>query len=734
VILDAMIGFVALLGLAAPLYKNAHASLDARVNDLLRRMTPEEKARQLDMYSGTEFVDQTLDNTHTAKGANVKEDALAKALGMLGVGSIHDIYPTPAISNRLQKWVIEHNRLGIPVLFLEEGVHGYNGFGYTLYPCSINLGATFDKDLAKETGAEIGGEARTAGVDMLLGPVLDVAREPRWGRIEEDFGEDPFLTGALGAAYVTGMQGDSLNSNHTVISEPKHFAGHGSPESGTNTSPVHAGEREVRSVFLRSFQPAVQIAGARGVMAAYHEIDGVPCAGNPWLLTDVLRGEWGFKGFVLSDLGAISMLYDTHHVAASNADAARMAIKAGVDMQFYDFPHDVFQNALVDGVKHGKLTTKELDRAVGHVLRVKFELGLFDHPFVDEGLEKTVVRSQTNLATSMRSSLESLCLLKNADHLLPLSPATPTIAVIGPNAVAARTGDYTPSQGVHAVSILDGIKQVADPGTKILSASGDDINEAVEVAQKANVVIIGLGERDGISGEGADRTSLDLPDQQEELLEAVANTSRPVVLVLENGRPLSIRWGAEHVPAILEAWYPGEFGGLAIAQTLFGKSNPSGHLPISFPSTVGAIPDFYNTDSSKHEGYVDGSSKPLWPFGFGLSYTTFSLGNLKVVGGPSSITIDLDVTNSGSISGDEVVQVYEHPETSSAETPARSLKGFQRVALAPGETKHVKFDLGTYELEIWSARRKWEVEPGKYNVWVGDNSAATLGRTVAVGG
>jgi len=722
-----------LLALHAPLYKDASASIDARVDDLIRRMTVPEKARQLDMYAGTAFVSRKLDNTHTAKDATVNEDELNKELGSLGAGSIHDVYPTPAISNHIQKWVIDHDRLGIPVLFLEEGVHGFDGFGYTVFPCSINLAATFDADLAKQTGATIGAEARSAGVDMILGPVLDVAREPRWGRIEEDFGEDPYLSGALGASYVSGMQGPSINSDHNVISEPKHFAGHGSPEGGINTSPVHAGEREVRSVFLRSFQPAVEQSGARGIMAAYHEIDGVPCAGNPWLLTDVLRGEWGFKGFVLSDLGAIGELWSRHHVAATEGDAVRMAIRSGVDMQFYDFPHDVFQNALIDGIKQRSLTRAELDRAVRHVLRVKFELGLFDHPFVDEHLEDSTVRNREHLEASKRSSIESLCLLRNDKDLLPLSSNVASVAVIGPNAVVARTGDYTPAQGVHASSILDGVKKVVSSQTRVESDDGANVETAAALAARCQVVVLGLGERDGLSGEGADRMSLALPDGQRQLLRAVVAANPNVVLVLENGRPLSITWAAEHVPAIMEAWYPGEFGGDAIAETLFGQHNPSGHLPITFPPGVGALPDFYNHDPSRSDHYVDGTSKPIWPFGFGLSYTTFEFGNLKATAQPDGIQVECDVTNTGKREGDCAVQVYERPRTSSVVTPVRSLKGFQRVSLQPGETKHVTAKLGRYELEVWGAKHKWSVEPGEYEIWVGDSSDARMRTSVSWG-
>ncbi|HEX4349669.1 MAG TPA: glycoside hydrolase family 3 protein, partial [Verrucomicrobiae bacterium] len=400
----------------APAYKHPGLTVGDRVADLLQRMTPEEKARQLDMFFGCESLlatNQFTIRTH-AKPDAVLDPALAeKNLGKLGVGSIHDLYPRAKLYNAAQAWIIKSSRLGIPALFLEEGLHGYMDFDEVVFPQSINLAATWNSELARRTGAAIAAQARANGVAMILGPVLDVARDPRWGRVEEDFGEDPFLTGQLGLAYVRGMQGDSLDSDHTVIAEPKHFAGHGSPEGGLNTSPVHAGEREVRSVMLKSFEPAIREGAAMGVMAAYHDIDGLPCTGNPWLLNRVLRDEWSFQGFVLSDLGAIRRLYDTHHVAATPADAVLLALNSGVDMQFYDFDHEVFLNAILAGLKDGRLSETVLDRAVARVLRLKFLLGLFDHPFMDEKLDATVRHSQGQCDLALESARDSVCLLKN---------------------------------------------------------------------------------------------------------------------------------------------------------------------------------------------------------------------------------------------------------------------------------------------------------------------------------
>jgi len=715
-------------------YKNPSLAVDARVADLIGRMTLEEKARQLDMYFGCQSV---LETNQCASQTHAKPDAVFNAemaetnFGTLGVGSIHDIYPRAKLSNRIQQWVIQSNRLGIPVLFIEEGLHGYMDFDETVFPQSINLATTWNPQLARRTGAAIAAQARANGVDMILGPVLDVAREPRWGRVEEDFGEDPYLTGQLGLAYVEGMEGESLDTDHTVIAEPKHFAGHGSPEGGLNTAPVHAGEREIRSVFLKSFEPAVREGKAMGIMAAYHDIDGVPCTGNAWLLNQVLRDEWGFKGFVLSDLGAIRRLYDTHHVVDSPAGAVLLALNSGVDMQFYDFGHKVFQDSIADGVKNGQLSEATLNQAVSRVLRVKFLLGLFDHPFVDENLDPTVRRSKAHADLALESARQSMCLLKNEGGLLPLNKNLRHIAVIGPNANIARLGDYSEgAQESSAQGMFEQIKQLLPTNSEVSFADGEDIDKAVDLAKNADVVILGLGERLKISGEGFDRSELNLPGKQEELLEAMVNTHKPVVLVLQNGRPLSIAWAANHVPAILEAWYPGESGGRAIAETLFGDNNPAGRLPITFPRDVGQLPVYYNHFRSKNGSYVEGDDSPLFVFGHGLSYTTFQYSHLKVSAPPvhthDDVVVSCTLANTGSREGDEVAQLYIHQETASVAVPVKELKGFSRIHLKPNESKTITFHLTQSDLAVWGANREWRVEPGEYAVTVGGDSTSGL--------
>ncbi len=733
------LGLAIMTGISAaqndtPIYKDSNYPVDKRVQDLLSRMTLEEKVRQLDMYSGADDLlthGQKIDDTHAKADAIFRPQRAEKRIGAIGVGSIHDIYPSAQLYNAIQAWVIDSSRLGIPALFIEEGLHGYMGYGQTVFPQSVNLAATWNPQLARETGAAIASEARADGVDMILAPVLDVARDPRWGRVEEDFGEDPFLSGQMGLNYVEGMQGNSLAAEDTCIAEPKHFAAHGSPEGGVNASPVHAGEREVRTVMLKTFEPAVREGHAMGIMAAYNDIDGVPCTANPWLLNTVLRDEWGFEGFVLSDLGAIRRLYADHHVAATPADAVQLAINSGVDMQFYDFPHEVFQDALIDGVKSGKVSQGTLDAAVSRILRAKFLLGLFDHPFVDTNLDKSVRRSPEHLALSLEVARQSMCLLKNESGLLPLKTNLHCIAIIGPNADIARLGDYADAaKETSEYGMLNQIKKLVSRRTRVLFSDGGHADDAKALARKADVVVMALGEWHGISGEGFDRSDLNLPGDQENLLEAIVKTGKPVVLVLQNGRALSIPWAARNVPAILEAWYPGEFGGRAIAETLFGVNNPAGRLPVSFPKNVGQLPVYYNHFPSKGKYYVGGDDSPQFIFGFGLSYTTFKYENLTVTapseGSGDDVLVSFDLINTGKRDGDEVAQVYVREATASVATPIEALKAFSRVHLKAGEAKSMTLHIRQSDLEVWGADKKWELDPGEFTAMVGGSSAGGL--------
>jgi beta-glucosidase len=716
------------------IYMDARAPIEDRVNDLLKQMTLVEKARQLDMYSSArEIMSAHTDDTHAALDAKFVPEKAQAVWGDLGVGSVHDLNPTPEQANAIQQWVIAHNRLGIPALFIEEGLHGYDTG--TVFPAPIGLAGTWDVQTAHDTGAAIAAEARAHGVHMILAPVLDLARDPRWGRVEEDFGEDTYLTGQFGLAYVRGMQGDSLASDHAVVAEPKHFVGHGSPEGGQNTSPVHMGERELRTQMLAAFEPAFREGHAMATMVAYHEIDGIPMTADPLVLKQILRDEWGFQGFALSDLGAIRRLYEDHRVAPTPQAAVCLAIRSGVDMQFYDFDHAVFQQALVDCVHDGSLPSAALDRAVRGVLRVKFTLGLFDHPYVDPTLVERAERTPAHLALSLRSARESMTLLKNDGNLLPLAKTIQRIAVIGPNGAIARYGDYERETNGKRISILDGIKAEV-PNASITFDEGKDIASAVALAKQADVALLAMGEWQGVEGEGFDRSNLDLPGNQEALLEAVVATGKPAVLILENGRPLTIGWAKQHAPAILEAWYPGEFGGQAIAETLFGDLNPSGHLTITFPKSTGQLPVYYSSDPSRTHKYVDDDGKPLFPFGWGLSYTTFRYDQLiadasgQSAGGKVHVTVN--VTNTGSRDGEDVAQLYLRRNFSSVETPERELKGFSRVRLKAGETKTVAFELSSRDLQIWNAEHRWVVEPGQYTLFAGDSSEAELKTTFEI--
>ncbi len=702
-------------------------------------MTVREKIRQLDMYWGNQVARMTgaKGGEHTAEGHESEDWDEAKtkaALGAEGAGSVHDLYPlSAATANKIQRYAIEKTRLGIPILFIEEGLHGYSGLGSTSFPIPLQLSGAWDTALVYQVGRAIATETRAHGIDMLLAPVLGLARDPRWGRVEETYGEDPWLNSRNGVAMVKGLQGQGVNHSDAVISEPKHFAVHSIPEAGSNTSPVNIGEREARSAFLYVFEKAVREGGALGMMAAYSEIDGIPCVDNKWLLTDVLRKEWGFKGFVLSDLGAIKMSYENHHTAASPADALAQTLNAGLDMQFYDWPHDEFMTAMQTALAQGLLTTATLDRAVGDVLRVKFMLGLFDHPYTDTTLVGRVFHTPEHQELALKAAQESICLLKNDGHLLPLTSAVKSVALIGPLAKSTYLGGYSNNEA-KAISVLDGLRQRAGAGLTIRyePGYGDStrtglLDSALDAVRQSDVAIVVLGEEPEVVGEGKDRAHLELSDRQLALIKAVVATGKPVVALLSNGRPLCIDWVAEHVPGIVETWFSGEQGGLAIADVLLGRVNPSGKLPITFPRAEGQIPFYYNHKPTSLHRYVDEKDTPLFPFGLGLSYTTFQYSGLKVT--PATIRRDgtadvkVTITNTGTVAGAEIAQLYVTDLVSSVTTPGIALKGFARVMLAPGESRVVHYRLGPGELALWNRKMKKVVEPGEFKIMAGASSA-----------
>lgn len=710
-------------------YQDANVPVDKRVEDLIGRMTVDEKIKQLDMYWGKEIAHM---DGHDA--SSFSEEKAIAVMGTTGIGSVHDLYPQKVeIANQIQRHAIERTRLGIPVLFIEEGLHGYVGKGSTTFPIPIQLACAWDTTLVRKIGEVIGKESRSHGVHMILAPVLDLARDARWGRVEETYGEDPYLVATNGTAIVKGMQGNDLSGHHTVIAEPKHFGVHSLPEAGSNTAPVFIGEREARSTFLFPFEKAVREGKAKGIMAAYHELDGIPCVFNDWLLTDVLRKEWGFDGFVLSDLGAIRMAINVHKVARDTTEAMAKTLKAGMNMQFYDFSHDHFHLAVKEALSSGQLTEKELDRAVRDILKVKFMLGLFDNPYIDPILPSQVFHTEESQTLALEAAHKSIILLKNEGNVLPLKNENIRIALIGELAESTYPGGYANPER-EGISILDGLKEQAGEGVLIGYEKGytfeEDNNgllrQAVDLARRSDVAVVVIGENVKVVGEGKDRSDIDLDDKQMNLLKAVYAIGKPIVAVLFNGRPLTIQMVDDHIPAIVESWFSGEKGGIAIADILLGRVNPSGKLSVTFPRSIGQVPYYYYRKPSSKHIYVDMEDTPLFAFGHGLSYTTYEYSDLRISPeqmNPSGTSlVKATIKNTGKIAGEEIVQLYVRDEIGSVTTPVKALKGFQRIALAPGESKEVSFELGFEALHLWNKQMQREVEPGDFTIMVGSAS------------
>ena len=744
-------------------YKNATLPIPDRVADLLSRMTLEEKVDQL-KWDWQQKVD-VIDRTGTFNAESARKTLAAEW------GEELKLTPRNAaiLRNAVQRYQLEKTRLGIPVIFPGEALHGYMEYGSTSFPQALGLASTFDPALVKRVFTAIGDEAGSRGAGQVFSPVLDIARDPRWGRTEEEFGEDPYLTSRMGVAAIQGLQGDSfLIDRHHVMATAKHFAVHGQPEGGTNTAPGNYSERVIRENFLVPFEAAVKQGHAGSVMASYNEIDGVPSHVNHWLLNKVLRQEWGFDGYIASDDNALQMLVYTHHVAFNVADAARQALAAGVDFEVSDVPA---YNTLIDQVKRGAVPLSEIDRAVGRVLAAKFRLGLFDHPYVDPDYAERVNNSPEHKQLALETARKSLVLLKNEKNLLPLDVAKlKTIAVIGPNAGDVHLGGYSRDPG-FGISVLDGIrakvgdkvKVLYEKGCRITTApegfrgwwssgvelvdprtQGDSIKAAADAARKADVAIVAVGENESTNREAwaeihrGDRDSLDLLGAQNDLVKAVVETGKPVVVLLINGRPLSVNYIAEKVPAIVEGWYLGEEGGAAFADVIFGDVNPGGKLPMTFPHTVGALPDFYNHKPSDDRSYEFSTRQPLFAFGSGLSYTAFKFDNLRVE--PAQILQDgtakvrVDVTNTGAREGDEVPQLYIHPRVSSVTQPVMQLKGFERITLKPGEKKTVEFTITPDMLSILNVDMHRVVEPGVFDLMIGPSSDNTSTVKLAVTG
>ncbi len=689
--------------------------LDLRVNNLLSAMTLEEKVGQLNLFD----IHQTELDSAIAAG---KVGAVLNASGA-------------AQTNKLQRLAIERSRLHIPLLFGLDVIHGYR----TIFPIPLGLASTWDPGAVESMARISAREASAGGIRWTFSPMLDIARDPRWGRIAEGSGEDPVLGSVMASAYVRGYQGMDLAAPTSIAACSKHYIGYGAAEGGRDYDSVDMSEVRLREVYLPPFKAAAK-SGAATFMSSFNTLNGVPATANRFTLREILKGEWGFHGFVVSDWNAINELV-SHGVAANRKDAASKALMAGVDMDMYSGAYLDYVAALVHS---SAMPMPVVDDAVRRILLVKVQLGLFEHPYVDEQLEADALLTAKNRAAAREIAQKSIVLLRNEGNVLPLSKSAGSIAVIGPLAdskadmLGSWSGKGNPSD---AVSVLDGIREIMgnatlySKGADVASDSTDGIAPAVEVARQSDVVILVLGESSDMSGEAASRSSLDLPGRQEQLLEALAATGKPIVLVLMSGRPLAISWAAEHVAAILEAWFPGIEGGHAIADIVFGDVNPSGRLPLSFPRAVGQIPIYYShlntgrppgVDPKYHTGYLDLPSSPLFPFGYGLSYSKFVFRNLDAgtrLPPQRELQVSIEITNTGTRIGEEVVQLYVREPVSPIARPVSELKQFKRIVLEPGETRKVEFTITRAHLASLRPNMRYALNPGTYSVAVGPNSA-----------
>lgn len=849
------------------LYKDRFLPIEDRIDDLLSRMTLDEKFNELDP--------DLIDIDWTKIDESDKEYCLKRLKTRSGDAKTHNI---------LQKYAKEHTRLGIPFLIHEEALHGLIRPGCTIFPQQMNLAQTFEPKLAYDMGRCIATEARARGIHETWNPVLDLARDPRWGRTEETFGEDTYLSAQMGARVVDGLQGNDLQATDTVAAELKHYTGYGNPIGGLNCAPTTMGRHDVHAYCMPVFEEAFVESGAINTMCSYNSIDGVPVVSDHDILTETLRNKWGMRGFVRADMTAIIMQHTAHMTAATPKEALLKAVKAGVDVQLYDYSASDLRKYYRELLDDGDITIDDIDQSVRRVLRVKFMLGLFENPFVDEGLQEKVTRCTHHLNTALKIARKSVVLLKNKDGMLPLDKDIKRIAVVGPNADKAVLGDYSVNpSGFEPITLLDGVKELVSPETEITYAKGcnilgseikpiprwwmktiptatfdrsdygftaeyfngadfsgepvlvrldkqidfnwiyskpddridtncfcvrwtgkmrveksfsgriglssqdsmrlyvdgrllvdgwesrdanvmvpfafeagivydirvefrndargarvvfgydhgeESIDKAVEAVKNADVAIVALGDSEETSGENFDRTTLDLPGRQLDFLKELHATGTPIVLVVYTGRAASLTWEDENIPAILQAGFPGEKGGQAIAEILFGDAYPSGRLTMSYPRTVGQIPCHYSRKPAGGRQYVEMDWNPLYPFGYGLTYTKFEYSKLslsaKSIKPDESIAVTFDVTNVGREYGEEVVQVYVNDCFSSVVKPIKELKGFEKVQLDAGETQTVTIELGFKALRTLNANYEWVVEPGEFEVYVGDNAGNTI--------
>lgn len=744
-----------------PSYKNPRLSIEQRVADLLSRMTVEEKVGQLLCPLGWEMYE--IKGNAVSPSDKFKQLIKERHAGMLWATFRADPWTkktldnglNPALAakagNALQKYVMENTRLGIPMFLAEEAPHGHMAIGATVFPTGIGMAATWSPQLINEVGKAIGKEVRLQGGHISYGPVLDLTRDPRWSRVEETFGEDPVLTGAIGRAMVEGLGGGDLSQPYSTLATLKHFLAYGISEGGQNGNPSFVGIRELHENFLPPFRQAID-AGALSVMTSYNSMDGIPCTANHYLLTELLKNEWKFRGFVVSDLYSIEGIHQSHFVAPTMEEAAVMALSAGVDV---DLGGDAYMN-IVNAVNAGRVSREVLDASVARVLRLKFEMGLFENPYVDPGKAKKGVRNDAHIALARKVAQASVTLLKNDGSLLPLNKNISKVALIGPNADNRYNmlGDYTaPQEEKNVKTVLDGIRAKLSPaqveyvkGCSIRDTLTADIEQAVAAARRSEVVVAVVGGSsardfktsyketgaaitdektvsDMECGEGFDRATLSLLGRQQELLEALKATGKPLVVVYIEGRPLDKNWASENGDALLTAYYPGQEGGNAIADVLFGDYNPAGRLPLTVPRSVGQLPVYYNKKAPQNHDYVELSAAPLYAFGYGLSYTTFEYSDLHVSAlSPHSFEVSFKVRNTGKYDGEEVAQLYLRDEYASVVQPLKQLKHFERFYLKRGEVKEVKFVLSENDFALVDKNLHTVVEPGTFQLMVGSAS------------
>ncbi len=710
-----------LITIPSPSLSQRSGDIEKRIDALLAQMTLEEKLGQLQQLDGESNGNFRPEHLQLAR-----QGLLGSTLNVRGAQK----------TNQLQRIAVTESRLKIPLIFGFDVIHGYR----TIFPIPLGEAASWDPAAVERSTSIAAAEARAAGVHWTFAPMVDIARDPRWGRIAEGAGEDPYLGSQMARARVRGFQGNDYSASDRIVACAKHWVAYGAAEGGRDYNTTEVSERTLREVYFPPFRATVN-AGVGTFMSAFNDLDGVPASANRFTLTEVLRGEWKFDGFVVSDYTSVEELIK-HGVAANGADAAREALNAGVDMEMVSRLYNKNARELM---RQHQLTQQTIDEAVRRILRVKFRLGLFARPYTDEGLESKVIFNSANVAAAREIAGRSIVLLKNDRHTLPLDKNVRSIALIGPLAdsqadmLGSWSGDGKPED---AITLLQGIKARVPQATvnyaqgcDIGCATADGFENALRAAKESDVAIIAVGESAAMSGEAASRSSLDLPGRQLDLVKAVEATGKPTVVVLMNGRPLTINWIAENSPAILETWFGGTQAGNAIADVLFGDVNPGGKLPVTFPRTIGQIPIYYNHKNTgrppdagnKYSSkYLDAPWTPLFPFGYGLSYTQFEITNLQLssqhIPLAGKVTVRVDVRNTGKRAGDEVVQLYIRDTAASVTRPVKELKGFQRVTLQPGETKHLEFVLGAEQLGFWNRQMRFMVEPGEFKVMVGPNS------------